>query len=85
MTVSVAIQERPRLLREGLGLILDAEPEIGLVGSVVTGEALFALCEKTTPAVVLLEVDVRDWDPCRLAYRLQRVSPSMRFVGLYRS
>jgi DNA-binding NarL/FixJ family response regulator len=84
MTVSVAIQERPRLLREGLGLILDAEPEIGLVGSVVTGDALIALCEKTTPAVVLLEVDVRDWDPCRLAYRLQRVSPSMRFVGLYR-
>ncbi len=42
MTVSVVIQERPRLLREGLALILDAEPEIELVGSVVGGEALFA-------------------------------------------
>ena len=84
MTVSVAIQERPRLLREGLALILDAEPEIGLVGSVVGGEALFALCEKVMPSVVLLEVDVREWDPCRLAYRLQREWPSLRFVGLCR-
>jgi DNA-binding NarL/FixJ family response regulator len=84
MTVSVAIQERSRLLREGLELILDPEPEIGVLGSVVGGEALFALCEKTTPSVVLLEVDVREWDPCRLAYRLQRVWPSLSFVGLYR-
>jgi DNA-binding NarL/FixJ family response regulator len=84
MTVSVAIQERSRLLREGLALILDAEPKIGLVGSVGGGEALFALCEKTMPSVVLFEVDVRDWDPCRLAYRLQRAWPSLRFVGLYR-
>ena len=84
MTVLVAIQERSRLLREGLALILDQEPEIGLVGSVVAGEALFALCEKTTPSVVLLEVDVREWDACRLAYRLQSAWPSMNFVGLYR-
>lgn len=84
MTVSVAIQERSRLLREGLELILDPEPEIGLVGSVAGGEALFGLCEKTTPTVVLLEIDVRDWDPCRLAYRLQKTWPSLNFVGLYR-
>ncbi len=84
MTVSVAIQERSRLLREGLELILDSEPEIGLVGSVVGGEALFALCEKTSASVVLLEVDVREWDPCRLAYRLQRGVAVLSFVGLYR-
>jgi DNA-binding NarL/FixJ family response regulator len=84
MTVSVAIQERSRLLREGLAMILDAEPEIELVGTVVGGESLFALCEKTTPSVVLFEVDVREWDPCRLAYRLQREWQSLRFVGLYR-
>ena len=55
MTVSVVIQERPRLLREGLGLILDAEPEIELVGSVVSGDALFAT--------------VREDDTCRRAAR----------------
>ena len=48
MSVSVAIQERSRLLREGLELILDSEPDVELLGSVVGGEALFALCEKTT-------------------------------------
>ena len=84
MAVTVAIQERSRLLREGLALILDPEPEISLVGTVVGGEALFALCEKTTPSVVLFEIDVREWDPCRLAYRLQQAWPSMSFLGLYR-
>jgi DNA-binding NarL/FixJ family response regulator len=84
MSVSVAIQQRPRLLREGLALILDEEPEIDLVGSVVGEEALFALCKKTTPSVVLFEVDVQEWDSCRLACRFQRVWPSLRFVGLYR-
>ena len=84
MTVAVAIQQRSRLLREGLALILDPEPEITLVGTVVGGEALFALCEKTMPSVVLFEIDVPEWDPCRLAYRLQQAWPSMSFLGLYR-
>ncbi len=84
MAVTVAIQERSRLLREGLALILDPEPEISLVGTAVGGEALFALCEKTMPSVVLFEIDVREWDPCRLAYRLQQAWPSMSFLGLYR-
>ena len=84
MTVMVAIQERSRLLREGLALILDQEPEIGLVGSVVGGEALFALCEKTPPSVVLLEVDVREWMRAGSPTAFNRRRPSMNFVGLYR-
>jgi two-component system, NarL family, response regulator DevR len=65
-------------------MILDEENGIELVGSVVGGEALFELCEETTPSVVLLEIDVREWDACRLAYRLQSTWPSLSFVGLYR-
>jgi len=84
MTVSVVIQERSRLLREGLALILDPESEVELVGSVVGADALCALCEKLAPSVVLLEVDVLEWDPVRLASRLQRVWPHLRFVGLSR-
>jgi DNA-binding NarL/FixJ family response regulator len=79
----VAVQQRHRLFREGLGRLLDAESDLELVGTVATGDDLIGLCEGAPVDVVVLEADSVDWDARRLATRLLRRSPGVRMVGLW--
>jgi DNA-binding NarL/FixJ family response regulator len=83
MTVRLVVQQRLRLLREGIQLLLERDFDLEPTGMVVLGEDLFGQIAREPPDVVVLEADVRQWDPCRLAHRLQSRWPALRFVGTY--
>jgi DNA-binding NarL/FixJ family response regulator len=83
MAVTVAVQQRGRLLREGLMHLLTQDPTLEIVGSATTDEALLRLCAERQPDLVIFEIDATEWDPCRLAVRLQRATPGLRFVGTH--
>jgi DNA-binding NarL/FixJ family response regulator len=83
MSTSVVIQQRGRLFREGLNWRLSDAPGVIVVGTAVTGEDLTRLCVERRPDLVILEVDIATWDPCRVAHRLQREVPGLRFLGTY--
>jgi DNA-binding NarL/FixJ family response regulator len=83
-TVRVAIQQRLRLLREGMRSLLEQADGCMVVGVAAEGARIAELLEPDGADVVVLEVDVLDWDPSRLAYRLQSRWPSLRFVGTHR-
>ena len=78
----VAVQQRQRLFREGLAVFLGRQADIEVVGTARTAGELVRLCDEGRPDVVLLEVDVTDWDPCRLAAALRGRHRSLRLVGL---
>lgn len=77
----IVLQERQRLLREGLALFIGAEPDIEVVATAETGKELLDVCAETRPSAVLLELDVADWDACRVAALLKRRQRSIRIVG----
>ena len=81
----VAVQERQRLLREGLALFMRTEPDLELVGTATSAGDLARLCEERRPNVVVLEADAPDWDPLRLAAALRKRRRSLRVVGTYQS
>jgi DNA-binding NarL/FixJ family response regulator len=83
-TARVAIQQRLRLLREGMRSLLEQADEFVVVGVSADGARIGELLEPDGVDVLVLEVDVRDWDPSRLAHRLQTRWPSLRFVGTHR-
>jgi DNA-binding NarL/FixJ family response regulator len=85
MTVSAVVQERRRLYRDGVALALEREPDLHVVGVATGGDELVELCQERRPNVVLTEVDVSEWDPCRLAHAIQRTCGPLRLVGLFRS
>jgi two-component system, NarL family, response regulator DesR len=85
MTIRSVIQERRRLYRDGIALALDREPDLHVAGVAVGANELMELCRDERPDVVLTEVDVNEWDPCRLGASLQRLYGPLRLVGLYRS
>jgi DNA-binding NarL/FixJ family response regulator len=82
MVMKVAVQQRQRLFREGLGQLLQAEDDIDMVGTAGTSADLIAVCQAHCPDAVVMEADVVEWDPGRLARGLRRAVPALRILGL---
>ncbi len=82
MGVRAAVQERKRFLREGLAILLGEDPDIEVIGTAATAAELLHLCGEHPPDVVLMELDLDDWDPAALAATLRANHPAIRIVGV---
>ena len=56
MTIRVAIVDDQALMRDGFSMILDAQPDIDVVGAAENGRLGVELCLRTRPDVVLMDV-----------------------------
>ena len=56
MTIRVAIVDDQALMRDGFSMILDAQPDIEVVGDAENGRVGVELCRRTRPDVVLMDV-----------------------------
>jgi DNA-binding NarL/FixJ family response regulator len=79
----VVVQERHRLFREGVALILGAEPDMEVVATAADARELVAACEEHRPDAVILEVDAIEWDVARLIAALRKRQRSLRVIGVY--
>lgn len=75
------IQERQRLLREGLALRVAAQPDLELVAAAGTGPELVAACAAGAIDFVLFEADAAEWDPIETARQVRRRHPAVRLVA----
>ncbi|MCA1845149.1 MAG: response regulator transcription factor [Actinobacteria bacterium] len=79
----VVVQERRRLFREGLAMVLSAQPDLHVVGAVADAHGLVDACGRLRPDVALLELDEVGWDTPPLIALLVRRHPGLRVVGLH--
>ena len=56
MTIRVAIVDDQALMRDGFTMILDAQPDIDVVGDAENGRLGVELCQRTRPDVVLMDI-----------------------------
>jgi len=56
VTIRVAIVDDQALMRDGFSMILDAQPDIEVVGDAENGRTGVELCRRTRPDVVLMDV-----------------------------
>jgi DNA-binding NarL/FixJ family response regulator len=56
MTIRVAIVDDQALMRDGFGMILDAQPDFDVVGDAENGRLGVELCLRTRPDVVLMDI-----------------------------
>ena len=80
--VRIAIQDRQRLYREGVALVLAGEPDLEVVATAATASELVTLTAETHIDLVVLELDVEDWDACRLVAALRKRHAGLAVVGL---
>src|SRR3954469_2884063 len=56
MTIRVAIVDDQALMRDGFKMILDAQPDMEVVGDAANGRLGVELCRRTRPDVVLMDI-----------------------------
>jgi len=78
----IAIQDRQRLFREGIALVLGAEPDLQVVAIAPTAAELVLATAEQPIDLVVLELDVEEWDACRLVAALRKRHPGLAVVGI---
>jgi len=82
MAIRVAIVDDHRLVREGLCRVLEAEPDIEIVGACGEGGEVPALVADLRPDVLLLDIALPDADGLSLIEEARRCSPATRVLML---
>ena len=62
MTISVIVADDQDLIRTGLRMILDAQPDIEVIGEVADGREAVALARELRPDVCLFDIRMPDMD-----------------------
>jgi DNA-binding NarL/FixJ family response regulator len=78
----VAIQDRTRLFREGFRFVLDRQPGFEVVASAATAVELVKAVAGQEVDVLVLELEVDDWEPAGLVLALRRSYPTLAIVGV---
>ncbi len=80
--IKILIADDHLLIRQGLRLVLDTEPDLELVGEASDGSEALHLCKKLKPDVVLMDLRMPNMDGLTAIERLRVEQPEIAVVIL---
>lgn len=78
--IRVVLADDHPVIRDGIGHLLDSEPDMTVVGKVGNNAQLEAICREVQPDVVLLDLLMPSEPPLQVIRRLLERYPSLRVV-----
>lgn len=82
MTIRVAVIDDHAIVRAGLRMVLDADPEFEIVGEAATAAAALDLVRREQPDVALVDINLPDESGLRVAEEITNTAPSVRVLVL---
>ncbi len=82
--IRVLLAEDHRTVREGVRLMLSAQPDIEVVGEAGDGRAALRLARELAPAVVLMDVSMPEMNGLKATEQMGEVCPGARVIALTR-
>ncbi|QNN53494.1 response regulator [Nocardioides mesophilus] len=82
MTLRVVVADDEAMVRAGLRLLIDGEPDLEVVGEAVDGEDAVRVAAETSPDVVLMDVRMPRMNGLDAARRLLADAPGTRVIVL---
>lgn len=82
MSIRVVVADDQPLVRTGLRMILQPEPDIEVVGEASTGVQAVARCRETAPDVVLMDVRMPEMDGIEATREIATWDPAPRVLVL---
>ncbi|WP_433513374.1 response regulator [Nonomuraea sp. CA-143628] len=80
--ITVLLADDHALVRKGFQLMLDAQPDMRVVGQAADGAEAVELCERLRPDVVLMDLHMPGLDGVRATERITVESPGVRVLAL---
>ena len=80
--IRILLVDDQRLMREGLRILLELEPDLEIVGEAENGEAALGAYERIKPDVVLMDVRMPGMDGVEATWRLRERWPGARVIIL---
>jgi DNA-binding NarL/FixJ family response regulator len=82
MQIRVALADDHPIVLAGVKALLQAAPEIALVGEATTGPAALRLIQQTAPDVAVIDISLPELNGIELAKRLAETCPGVRLLAL---
>ncbi len=81
-SIRILIVDDHAMVRQGLGMALDLQPDFAVVGEAGRGDDGVALAQRLQPDVILLDLNMPDMDGIEVMQRVRRLSPRSRVLIL---
>ena len=82
MSIDVLITDDHKVVRQGLKMVLDLDPELEVVGEAENGEEALRLARRLEPDVVLMDLVMPVMDGVRATGEIRRELPGTQVVAL---
>lgn len=82
MTIRALICDDHMMVRQGVRMVLQSEPDIELVGEAGTGEEAVALAAELKPDVVIMDLSLPDISGIDATRRIKEAVPATRVIAL---
>ena len=80
----IVLAEDHKTVREGIKLLVDAQPDMEVVGEAGDGEAVIALTAKLEPDIVLMDISMPVLNGLRATKKLRALYPKIKILTLTR-
>lgn len=82
MAIRVLIVDDHNLVRQGIRMVLEAEPDFQLVGEAGSGEEAVRLAARLSPDVVIMDISLPGMSGIETTRRIRAACPRVRVLGL---
>jgi len=82
MSIRVLLSDDHRIVREGIRVLLDKEPDIEVVGEAEDGRSTVELTRKTKPHVVVMDITMRGLNGMAATRQITQEMPDVKVLAL---
>ena len=82
MTIQVILADDHAMVRDGLRVLLERDPEIAIVAEVGDGASAVRLAEQLSPDIVIMDVGLPKVNGIEATRRICQSRPEVRVIGL---
>lgn len=82
MNITVLLVDDHAVVRDGLGFLLDAQPDITVIGNAANGREAVRLVAELKPNIVLMDITMPDLNGIDAAYQINQQSPTSQVIIL---